>query len=107
MKATGYTAVWANREGKRLFRSDWIDVDPSSAAIEADATVDERENRIIAAEADIFARQKFRAALADNDVAGDHGLAAEPFYTEPFADAVPAILNATLSFFMSHDLRFL
>jgi len=56
MKATRYTALGANREGKRLFRSDRIDVDPSSAAIEADVAVDQRENRVIAAEADVFAR---------------------------------------------------
>jgi hypothetical protein len=102
MKATGYTAVRANREAKRLFRSDRIDVDPSPAAIEADVAVDQSENCVIAAEADIFTRQKFRAALADNDVAGHDQLAAESFYTEPFANAVAAILNAALSFFMSH-----
>src|SRR6266704_674295 len=56
MKATCYTALVANREGKRLFRSDRIDVDPSSAAIEADVAVDQSENRVIAAEADVFAR---------------------------------------------------
>jgi len=107
MKATGYTALAANREGKRLFRSDRIDVDPSSAAIEADATIDQRENCVIASEADVFARQKFRAALANDDIAGHDRFAAESFYTETFADAVAAVLNAALSFFMSHDLRFL
>jgi hypothetical protein len=56
MKATRYTALGAIREGKRLFRSDRIDVDPSPAAIEADVAVDQRENRVIAAEADVFAR---------------------------------------------------
>src|ERR1700736_386846 len=106
MKATGYTALAANREGKRLFRSDRIDVDPSSTAIEADVAVDQSENRVIAAEPDIFTRQKFRAALANDDVAGHDQLAAESFYTETFANAVAAILNAALSFFMSHDLRF-
>ena len=102
MNATRYTAVWANREEKRLFRNDWIDVDPSSTAIEADGTIDQRENCVIAAEADVFAGQKFRAALANNNVAGEHRFAAESFYTKPFADAVAAILNAALSFFMSH-----
>jgi hypothetical protein len=97
-----YTALAANREGKRLFRSDRIDVDPSPAAIEADVAVDQRENRVIPAEANIFARQEFRPALTDNDVAGHDQLAAESFYTEPFADAVAAVLNAALSFFMSH-----
>src|SRR5207237_4628752 len=102
MKATRYTALGANREGKRLFRSDRIDVDPASAAIEADVAVDQRENRVIAAEADILTRQELGPALADNDVAGDDQLAAESFYTEPLAHAVAAVLNAALSFFMSH-----
>jgi hypothetical protein len=104
MEATRYTATGANREGKlsQLFRRDRIDVDPSPAAVEADVSVHQRENCVIAAEADVFARQKFSAALADNDVAGHDQLAAESFYTKPFADAVPAILNAALSFFMSH-----
>ncbi|MEY2526861.1 MAG: hypothetical protein QOE73_1632, partial [Verrucomicrobiota bacterium] len=105
--ATGYTALAANREEKRLLRSDWIDIDSSSAAIEADAAVDQRENCVIATKADIFARQKFRAALANDDVAGHDRFAAESFYTETFTDAVAAVLNAALSFFMSHDLRFL
>jgi hypothetical protein len=107
MKATGYTALAANREEKRLLRSDWIDIDSSSAAIETDAAVDQRENRVIAAEADILTRQKLRAALTDDNVASHDALTAESFYTEPLADAVAAILNAALSFFMSHDLRFL
>src|SRR5207302_9747663 len=94
MKATCYTALVANREGKRLFRSNRIDVDPPSAAIEADVAVDQRENGVIAAESDIFTGQKFRPALADDDVAGDNQLAAKSFHTEPFADAVAAILNA-------------
>src|SRR5437764_600645 len=44
MKATRYTALAANREGKRLFRSNRIDVDPPSAAIEANVAVDEHQN---------------------------------------------------------------
>src|SRR6266571_1164142 len=74
MKANGYTALAANREEKRLFRSDRIDIDSSSTPIEANVAVDQR--------------------------------AAESFYTEPLANAVAAVLNAALSFFMSHDLRF-
>src|SRR4029077_2077778 len=105
-ETTRYIAVRANREGKRLFRSHRIDVDPAPAAIEADVAVDQSENRVIAAEANVLTRQKFRAALANNDVAGDDQLAAKSFYTETFANAVAAVLDAALSFFMSHDLRF-
>src|SRR4051812_2388829 len=92
MKATGYTALAAVREGKlsRLFRGNRIDIDPSSAAIEANAAIDQCENSVISAEADIFTGQKFRPALADDDISGDDCLAAESFYTEPLADAVAA-----------------
>jgi len=37
---------------------------------------------------------------------GDDHLAAEFFNAQPLADAVAAVLNAALSFFVSHDLRF-
>jgi len=107
MKANGYTALAANREEKRLFRSDRIDIDSSSTPIEANVAVDQRENGVIAAEANVLTRQKFRAALANNDVASHDQLAAESFYTEPLANAVAAVLNAALSFFVSHDLGFL
>src|SRR6266513_117457 len=78
----------------------------TAAPIEANVAVDQRENGVIAAEANVLTRQKFRAALANNDVASHDQLAAESFYTEPLANAVAAVLNAALSFFMSHDLRF-
>src|SRR5438270_12051548 len=98
IKATRYTAVRANREGKRLFRGNRIDIDPSSAAIEANAAVDQGENSVITAEADIFTGQKFRPALADDDVAGHDCFAADSFYHAAFPDAVAAILNAALPF---------
>jgi hypothetical protein len=105
MKATRYTALGANPEEKRLSCSHRIDVDSSPAPIEADVAVNQRENRVIAAEADVFARQKLCSALPDNDVAGHDQLAAESFYTEPFTNAVAAVLNAALSFFMSHGKK--
>ncbi len=109
MKATRYTALAANREGKlrRLFRGDRIDIDPPSGAIESHVAVNQREDCVIAAKANVLARQKFRAALANNDVAGHDQLAAESFYTETLANAVATILNAALSFFVCHNLRFL
>ncbi len=102
MKATRYTALAANREGKQLFRSDGVNVDASSAAIEPNVAVNQREDCVIAAESDVLARQKFCAALANDNVAGDDQFAAESFYTEPLADAVAAVFNAALSFFVSH-----
>src|SRR5437879_4742525 len=76
------------------------DLYPSTGAIEANIPVDQRENCVIATETYIFPRQKFRAALTHNDVTRHDQLASKSFYSEPFADAVAAILNAALSFFM-------
>jgi hypothetical protein len=104
MNAFGYTALAANREGK-LFRRDWVDIDAPATAIEAHVAVNERENGVIPSETYVSARQKFCAALANNDVARDDHLAAEFFHTQALADAVAAVLNATLSFFVSHGLR--
>src|SRR5258708_21223952 len=105
MNAFRYTAVAANREGN-LFRRNGIDIDAATSAIEANVSVNQRENCVIASKADVFARLKFGAALAHDDVAGDDHLAAEFFNAQPLADAVAAVLNAALSFFVSHDLRF-
>src|SRR5882724_8018071 len=95
IKAIGYTAVAANRE-RKLFRSDRIDIDAATSAIEADASVHQREDRVIASEADVLAGKKLRAALPNDNISREHGLAAESFYAKPFADAVAAVLNATL-----------
>src|SRR5436853_7505475 len=79
-----------------------IHINAAPSTVEAHASVDERKNRVIPAESDVFPRQEFCPALAYNDIAGDNHFTAEFFHTQPFADAVAAILNAALSFFMSH-----
>ncbi len=101
MKLFGYTALAENREGK-LFRRDRVDIHAATATIETNVAVNERENRVIAAETDVFARLKFRAALANNNVAGQNHLTAKSFYAESLADAIATVLNAALSFFMCH-----
>ena len=103
MNAFGYTALTANLEAN-LFRREWIDIYATAAAIEAHVSVDERENGIITAETDVFAGEKFRAALANDDVTGDDHFATELFNTKPLTDAIAAVLNTALSFFVSHDL---
>ena len=80
----------------------WIYVNAAPSTVEAYAPLDQRKNRVIPAESDVFSRQEFCPALAYDDIAGDDHFAAEFFHTQPFADTVAAILNAALSFFMSH-----
>src|SRR5215217_352821 len=79
-----------------------VDIYASSSTVEAHASIDQRKNRVVPSEPNVFSGHKFRPALTHDDVAGDNHFAAEFFDTQPFADAVPAILNAALSFFVSH-----
>src|SRR5687768_17222040 len=62
-----------------------VDVDAASITIESDLPIDQGKNGVIATKPDVFAGQKFRPALADDNVAGDDGLTAKFFYAEPFA----------------------
>ena len=87
---------------RRKARHDGIYIHPAPLAIEAHAPVNQSKDCVIATKPDVSSRQEFCAALTHNDVAGHNRLAAEFFHTQPFADAVTAILNAALSFFMSH-----
>src|SRR5438105_15567235 len=93
MKATRYTAVRANREGKGLFRVDRSDVDASSTAIEADVAVNQRENCVRATGPDGLSRQKFRAALPHNNISINDYVAAASSHPEPFSDAVALALH--------------
>src|ERR1041385_759299 len=90
--------------GKTLFRGERIDVDPATGAIEAHLAIDQREDRVIAAEPDVLAREKLRSALAHDNVAGHDHFAAKFFHAQPLADAVPAVLDAALSFFVCHEI---
>jgi len=81
-----------------------IDIDPPAGTIEAHASVDQGEDGVVAAEADILARDKLGAALPNNDIARDDGFAAKFLNAEPFADAVAPVFDAALSFFMGHKI---
>ena len=70
--------------------------------VEGDFAVHEREERPIAARADVFTCDKLRAALPDDDAAGGDRFAAIRFHAEPFADAVAAVTNAALTFLVCH-----
>ena len=70
-----------------------LDVDPAATAIEFHAAIDEGEDGVIAAETDVAAGQELGAALADDDIAGDDGFAAEFLDAEALADAVAPVLT--------------
>jgi hypothetical protein len=85
-----------------LLRRHGIDIYPASRAIETHVSINQGENSIIAPKANVLARQKFRPALPDDDITRYNQLASKFFHAQPFADAVPAVLDAALSFFVSH-----
>src|SRR5262249_15678417 len=58
---------------------------------ELDATVDQREQAMVLGQADIGARVPLGAALARDDVAGKHVLAAENLQAEPLTVRVAAV----------------
>jgi hypothetical protein len=70
--------------------------------VEIDFAVHQREERPIAARADILARFELRAALPDDDAAGGDGFSAKFLHAEPFADAVAAVADAALTFLVCH-----
>src|SRR3954447_18290042 len=72
------------------------------AISERDLAVGERKQGMILAQADVVARVPLGAALAHDDVAGAHGLAAELLYAEALAFAVAAVAGRAACFLMCH-----
>src|ERR1044071_683602 len=86
----------AGRNGCRL------DVDAFAVLVEMHLAVRQGEQGPVAAGADIFAGDKFGAALADQNAAGSDEFAAEAFYTESFADAIAPVADAAAAFLVCH-----
>src|SRR5262249_12517198 len=68
---------------------------------ELDFAVGEREQRVVLGHADIGARVPLGAALARNDVAGQHLLAAENLQAEPLTVGVAAVAGSSACFLVS------
>src|SRR5258708_31331451 len=60
------------------------------------------EDRVIAADADMPAGMELGAALADDDVARDHGLAAELLDAEAAARRIAPVARGAACFLMRH-----
>jgi hypothetical protein len=78
------------------------DIHAAAVLVELHLAVGEREQCPVAAGADVFARDKFATALADDDAARADNLPAKFFYAQPFADAVATVANTPLTLFMCH-----
>src|SRR5262252_3088702 len=87
-------------------------LDRHAAVVLADALVldlarHEREERVIAAEPDARARRDPGAALADENGAGIHPLAAKHFHAEHLRVRVATVARRAAAFLVCHLLRFL
>ena len=91
----GYSAASAGGSTETKVR-------PLSPVWKVTVPVDDREDRVVAAEADAGARPALGAALADQDVAGDHRLAAELLHAEPPALAVAAVAGRAACLLVCH-----
>ena len=68
-----------------------IDMDAALLFLKADDAGDEGKKGVVAAHADVFAGIPPRAALADDDVARDDGVAAKFFHAESLAVAIAPV----------------
>src|SRR5689334_16378323 len=64
--------------------------------------VDEREQRVVLAAADVQARMHDGATLANEDHARSHGFTTELLHTQPLSLRLAAVLGRGLTFFVSH-----
>src|SRR6516162_7473084 len=94
-----FGSLCRRRRGRRLYR----DIGPAgAAAVELDRPGRGREQRMVAADADMRAGVKLGAALAHDDVAGNDDLAAELLDAEPPAAAVATVARGAARFLMRH-----
>ncbi len=76
----------------------------TTVCFEADDTIDERKERPVTADANIFARMNLRATLTNDDVAGTATLTTIKFHAAVLRIAVTTVTAGTLTFLMSHCL---
>jgi hypothetical protein len=69
-----------------------------------DEAVDAREQGVVLALADIPAGEDLRAALAHQDAAGQHPLAAEALDAQALRVRFAVVLGRGLAFLVSHDV---
>src|SRR5690348_15957283 len=81
----------------------WLDVDAAAFLIEVDFAFNQRKNRVVAPEADVAAGTPFGAALPDDDIAGDHRLAAVFLDPQALCAGIAAVASRALPFLVCHD----
>ena len=74
---------------------------------ESHDAIDQCEERVIAAHADVDSGMELGSELADKDISGDHSLAARFFEAAPLASAIATVSGTTTTFFCSHKSELL
>src|SRR3546814_5489773 len=90
-----------HRGGRRHHRNIGAVLQP---AAELDAAFDQREQRVVLADADIAAGMILRPALPDDDVARNDGLAAELLHAETAAGGIASVARTAACFLVSHAI---
>src|SRR5687767_71766 len=96
---------FSESRGPSLLRQDAYEGAPLGALLpELDPAVLQREQRVVRAHADVVACAVRRAALAHQDVAGQHLLAAELLDAEPLRLGLAPVLGTAACFLVCHVL---
>ena len=74
--------LFCRRHRHRVYPND---LSATRILFEGHVTITKREERVIGAHADIAAGMELGSALAHDDIAGNHSLAAEALHTESLA----------------------
>ena len=74
-------------------------------ALELDLAVDQREQGIVLADADVVARMDMRASLANENVAGEHELPVCALGAEALGLGITAVLGGAAAFLMREELE--
>src|SRR5207342_3155814 len=83
-------------------RRDHVDDLAALRVPELDRALDEGEQRVVTTATDTLPRVELRAALADQDLARVHGLAAEPLDAQPLRVRVAPVAGAGRTLLVSH-----
>lgn len=81
----------SGREFRGTYDVNADELAPATLVFEFDDPLDQSEERIVLAAADVLAGFPFRSALAGNDVAAQHVLAAELLQAEPLCGRIAAV----------------
>jgi hypothetical protein len=78
------------------------DLNPATAAIELDETIDQGEECIVAALTDALSCLENRAQLPHDDISGTDLLAAKPLHAATLGIGIPTVAAGSLTFLMCH-----